>query len=105
MVGEYTKICAESDIPDGGVRTFQINGRPIAVARYDGAIYAIDDICTHDGGNLGEGNVIKGQIQCPRHGARFDLKSGQVTRMPAVFGIGTYDIKIIDGEIYADIPA
>ena len=58
-----------------------------------GIFIAIDNICTHDGGNLGEGNVVKGQIQCPRHGARFDLKTGQVTRMPAVIGINTYESK------------
>jgi 3-phenylpropionate/trans-cinnamate dioxygenase ferredoxin subunit len=105
MVEEYTKIGAESDIPEGEIRSFEINGRPIAVARYEGVIYAIDDICTHDGGNLGEGNVINAQIQCPRHGARFDLRTGQVTRMPAVFGIGTYEVKVVDGHVYVAVPA
>ena len=105
MVEEYTKICAEADISEGEVRTFDINGRPIAVAKYEGNIYAVDDICTHDGGDLGEGDVIKGQIQCPRHGARFDLKTGEVTRMPAVFAIETHEVKIVAGEVYVAVPA
>lgn len=104
-VEEYTKICVEDEIPEGQIRTFAINGRPVAVAKYEGVIYAIDDVCTHDGGDLGEGNVVKGQIQCPRHGARFDLKTGEVTRMPAVFGVDTYEVKIVDGEVFIAAPA
>jgi 3-phenylpropionate/trans-cinnamate dioxygenase ferredoxin subunit len=105
MVDEYTKICAEADIAEGEVRTFEVNRRPIAVAKYDGIIYAVDDICTHDGGDLGAGQVVKGQVQCPRHGARFDLKTGDATRMPAVFGIETHEVKIVGGEIYVAVPA
>jgi 3-phenylpropionate/trans-cinnamate dioxygenase ferredoxin subunit len=104
VTSEYTKACAENEIAEGHVRTFEVNGRPIAIARYDGQLYAVDDVCTHDGGDLGAGDVVKGQIQCPRHGARFDLKTGQVTRMPAVFGIEKYDIKIEDGQVFVAVP-
>jgi 3-phenylpropionate/trans-cinnamate dioxygenase ferredoxin subunit len=104
-VEEYTKICAESDLSEGQVSTFEINGRPVAVAKFEGVIYAVDDVCTHDGGDLGEGSVVKGQIQCPRHGARFDLKTGEVTRMPAVFAIDTYEVKIVDREVFIGVPA
>jgi len=105
MVEEYTRICAEAEIAEGEVRSFEVNGRPIAVAKYESVIYALDDICTHDGGDLSEGNIIKGQIQCPRHGARFDLKTGEVTRMPAVFGVETHEVKIVDGEVHVAVPA
>jgi 3-phenylpropionate/trans-cinnamate dioxygenase ferredoxin component len=104
MVQEFIKVCAENEIAEGIIKAVELNGVPIAIAKYDGKLYAIDDICTHDGGNLGEGNVISGQVQCPRHGARFELKTGQVTRMPAVIGISTYEIKIENGEIYIAIP-
>jgi 3-phenylpropionate/trans-cinnamate dioxygenase ferredoxin subunit len=104
MAREFTKVCAENEIEEGGIKTISLEGRPLALAKYEGHIYAIDDICTHDGGDLGEGDVVKGQIQCPRHGARFDLKTGQVTRMPAVIGIGTYEVKIDNGFIYVAIP-
>jgi 3-phenylpropionate/trans-cinnamate dioxygenase ferredoxin subunit len=104
MTTEYVKLCAESEIEEGQVKTFEIKDRPIAVARWQGSLFALDNICTHDGGNLGDGDLVKGQIQCPRHGARFDLQTGQVTRMPAVIGIEKYEIKIEDGDIYAAIP-
>jgi 3-phenylpropionate/trans-cinnamate dioxygenase ferredoxin subunit len=104
MVHEYVRICAEEDIGEGAVKGFEINNRPVALAKYQGTIYAIDDICTHDEGNLGEGDVVNGQIQCPRHGARFDLKTGQATRMPAVIGINTYEVKIEGSQVYISMP-
>jgi 3-phenylpropionate/trans-cinnamate dioxygenase ferredoxin subunit len=104
MVETFERACAERELEEGKIKTVDIKDRPIAVARFEGKVFAIDNICTHDGGHLGEGNVIKGQIQCPRHGARFDLASGQVTRMPAVFGINTYEVKIEDGQIYVAVP-
>lgn len=105
MTSEFSRACAEGDIADGQVRTFEINGQPIALAKYDGQIFAVADVCTHDGGDLGAGDVVKGQIQCPRHGARFELKTGKVTRMPAVFGIETYEVKIEDGQVFVAVPS
>jgi 3-phenylpropionate/trans-cinnamate dioxygenase ferredoxin subunit len=104
MVQTYELACAESELEEGKVKTIELKGQPIAIARYQGKIYAVDNICTHDGGHLGEGNVIQGQIQCPRHGARFNLATGLVTRMPAVFGINTYEVKIEDGQVYVAVP-
>jgi 3-phenylpropionate/trans-cinnamate dioxygenase ferredoxin subunit len=104
MAREFTKACAESELEDGGIKSLSLEGRPIALAKYEGHVYAVDDICTHDGGDLGEGDVVKGQIQCPRHGARFDLKTGRVTRMPAVMGINCYEVKIENGIIYVAVP-
>jgi 3-phenylpropionate/trans-cinnamate dioxygenase ferredoxin component len=104
MTTEYIRVCAENEVTEGQIKTFEIKDRPIAVARWQGSFFALDNICTHDGGSLGEGDLVKGQIQCPRHGARFDLKTGQVTRMPAVIGIGTYEIKIEDGDVFVAIP-
>lgn len=104
MTTEYVKLCEESEIAEGQVKTFEVKDRPIAVARWQGSFYAFDNICTHDGGSLGDGDLVKGQIQCPRHGARFELKTGQVTRMPAVIGIETYETKVENGEVFAAIP-
>lgn len=99
MADEFKRLCAENEIPEGTVKTFEIHDRAIAVARNEGIVYAVDDICTHDGGELGAGDIVNGQIQCPRHGARFDLKTGNATQMPAVIGIKTYRIKIENGDI------
>ena len=104
MVREFIKACAENEIEEGTVITVEVNDRPLALAKFEGVIYAIDDICTHDGGDLGDGDVVKGQIQCPRHGARFDLKTGQVTRMPAIVGIKTYEVKLENGNVFIAMP-
>ncbi len=95
----FTRICSGDEIAEGAVKTFIIEDKAIAVARYEGVIYAVDNICTHDGGELGAGDVVNGQIQCPRHGARFDLKTGKATQMPAVIGIETYRVRIENGDI------
>ncbi len=99
MSDEFKMLCTENEIAEGTVKTFKVEDKAIAVARYEGVLYAVDNICTHDEGELGAGDVVKGQIQCPRHGARFDLKTGNATQMPAVIGIKTYRIKIENGDI------
>ena len=103
MTGQYVRVCAVSDMKEGDVRTVEINGRPIVLVGYDGAIYALDDLCTHDGGSLRDGGAIGAEIVCPRHGARFDIKTGAATRMPAVFGIKTYDVKVEGDDVYVEI--
>jgi 3-phenylpropionate/trans-cinnamate dioxygenase ferredoxin subunit len=90
---------------EGDVRTVEVNGRPIVLVRYDGTIYALDDLCTHDGGSLGDGGAIGGEIVCPRHGARFDIRTGAATRTPAAFGIKTYDVIIEGDDVYVGIEA
>lgn len=105
MTTEFIRVCGENEIEESTLRSFEVGGIKIALAKYEGKFYAVDDICTHDGGDLGEGDVVKGQVQCPRHGARFDLATGAVTRMPAVIGIGAYEVKIENGGVLVAVPA
>jgi 3-phenylpropionate/trans-cinnamate dioxygenase ferredoxin subunit len=104
MITEFIKVCNENEIEEGKLKEVEFDDKPIALAKFQDTIYAIDNICTHDGGTLSEGDVVKGQVQCPRHGARFDLKTGTVTRMPAVLAIGAYEVKIENGEVFVAIP-
>ena len=69
--------------PPGGKKLVEVDGRAIAVFNVDGAFHAIDDVCTHDGGPLAEGELIGCEIECPRHGARFDVRTGRPLCMPA----------------------
>jgi 3-phenylpropionate/trans-cinnamate dioxygenase ferredoxin subunit len=103
MAEKFVKVCSENEIAEDSIKNFDVDGKSIALAKYDGRIYAVDDVCTHDGGDLGGGDVVDGQVQCPRHGARFDLKTGEATQMPAVIGIGTYEVKIEDGDVMVDL--
>lgn len=97
------KVCSENEIDEGEIKNFNVNGARIILARYGGKVYALEDICSHDGAELSDGDLVDGQIQCARHGARFDLKTGEVTQMPAVVGIGSYKVETNDGDIYVSL--
>jgi 3-phenylpropionate/trans-cinnamate dioxygenase ferredoxin subunit len=98
-MGEFVKACRADDLAEGDTKSVTVGGRPLILARHGGAIHALDNLCTHDGGDLSEGKIIDGQIQCPRHGALFDLKTGDATGMPAVMGINAYDVNIENGDV------
>ena len=92
-----------SDIPDGAVKVVQPGGRELVVANVGGEFYAIDDVCTHDGGPLGEGLLVDSQIECPRHGARFDLKTGRPVTLPAVLPVRAYPTKVEGDSVLVDV--
>jgi 3-phenylpropionate/trans-cinnamate dioxygenase ferredoxin subunit len=79
------------------------DGQRIALANVDGEYYAIDDVCTHDGGPLGEGELIGEQVECPRHGARFDVRTGKAMTLPAIFPVKSYPVRIEGDEIQIEL--
>lgn len=91
------RVAATTDVPEGEVRVVECDGRSLAMSNIDGDLYAIDNICTHDGGPLGEGKLRRGRILCPRHGAAFDAKTGKVLTLPAVKSVNAYRV-IVDGD-------
>jgi 3-phenylpropionate/trans-cinnamate dioxygenase ferredoxin subunit len=97
------RIGTKSDIPAGTVRVFNVDGRSVAVANVDGEhFYAIDNLCTHDNGPLGEGTLVGETVECPRHGARFDVKTGAVRALPAVRPVRTYPVQVQGDEVLVD---
>lgn len=100
----FRTIAKTDDVPPGHVIVVDLDDYRIALAHVDGEFYAIDDVCTHDGGPLGEGQLDGYAIECPRHGARFDVRDGRVLRMPAIIPVRTYNIRVVDGEIQVAIP-
>ena len=94
---DFVKIATTADIPPGKVNVYEAGGHRIAVCNVDGKYYAVDDTCTHDGGPLDQGELEGDQIECPRHGARFDVKTGKVLALPAVKPVNTYAVRV-DGE-------
>ena len=88
MSGKVASGCASA----GGVA-------PIFVGTWG----AIDNVCTHDGGILGEGELDDCMVECPRHGARFDLLSGAVKALPAVFPVNAYPVRIVNGKVQVDL--
>ncbi len=101
MGSQYIKACAESEIEEGKTKIVTIENKPVILVKANSEIFALEGICSHDGGEFGANeNVVDGQIECPRHGARFNIRTGEATRMPAVVGINRYDVKIENGDVY-----
>lgn len=101
---EYIPIAAETDVPPGRRLFVEIDGQPIVVFNIAGEYFAVDDRCTHDDGPLGEGEVEGLEVICPRHGARFDLRSGKALTLPAVVDIRSYPVRVVAGQIEIGLP-
>ena len=99
------RVAAASDVPANEVRVVECAGRSLALSNVDGAYYAIDNVCTHDGGPLGEGRIRNGRVICPRHGAAFDAKTGRVISLPAVKNVQAYAVTQQGDELFIDCAA
>jgi len=93
-----------SDVPAGRAEVFDVEDRKIAVFRLEDGFYAIEDICTHDGGPLAEGEIEDHEVICPRHGARFDIKTGTALTLPAVTPVESYPVRVDGNELYIGLP-
>ena len=102
-MAEFVTVGKQGDVPVGEARVFAVNGKHIAVCNVDGTLYAIDDVCTHDGGPLGEGYLEDHEIECPRHGARFDVRNGKALTLPAVLPVNSYPVQVEGGEIKVEV--
>jgi nitrite reductase/ring-hydroxylating ferredoxin subunit len=80
--------------------TVTVEGRDIALFRTPEGIFALDDICSHEFSRLSEGEIWEGEVFCPKHGSRFDLKTGAVTGLPATQPVRSHKVKVEDGVIY-----
>jgi 3-phenylpropionate/trans-cinnamate dioxygenase ferredoxin component len=103
MTEEFVKVAAKTDVPDGGVKIVAVGAHQVALCRVDNSFFALADLCSHDNGPLGEGELVDHQIECPRHGARFDLLSGKPTCLPAVKAIPTYKVETRGEEIWVSL--
>lgn len=104
-MGERVKIANTNDVAPGKVRSIAVAGKRLALCNVDGQFYLIDDICTHDGGPLDQGELFGYEIECPRHGARFDVRTGRVRRLPAILPIRTYPVTVEEDEVLVDTDA
>lgn len=100
MAENWLEIADVSDLPNGERLFFEVDETPIVILNLGGALFAIEDVCTHDNGPLGDGEVEGHVIVCPRHGARFDLRDGRVVSPPAVEPVQTFLVKIENQKIW-----
>jgi 3-phenylpropionate/trans-cinnamate dioxygenase ferredoxin component len=97
-------IGSVEEIPPGERIFIEVGLEPVVVFNIAGNLFAIGDICTHDGGTLGDGAVEEHTVICPRHGARFDIGTGKALTLPAVTDTPAYPIRVVDGQIEIGLP-
>jgi 3-phenylpropionate/trans-cinnamate dioxygenase ferredoxin subunit len=100
---QFTFVANEEDLPVNERLFLEWNDQPIVILNMAGKLYAIGDVCTHDNGPLGDGELDGFEIICPRHGARFDIRSGKATHSPAFRDTPSYLVKVEDGKIFLGI--
>ena len=101
---EFLEIAPMSELPNGERLFIEVEGKSIVIFNIADQYFAIADICTHDDGPLGDGDLEGYNIVCPRHGAEFDVRTGKVMQMPAVVDVPAYPVKVVDGMIQIGIP-
>ena len=99
----FVKVAEEGQIADPGKELVEVDGRLVVLFHVQGQYYCIDDVCTHDGGPLGEGALDGHEIACPRHGARFDIRDGKALSMPATVATDAHQVKVEQGAIWVQI--
>ena len=102
-MADYT-IATTEELEPGDRKLIELDGRPIALFNINGEYYCIADVCSHDDGSVAEGELHGCEIECPRHGAHFDVRSGKVLSFPAIVDIPSYPVHIVAGEIRVEIP-
>jgi len=98
-MSEWTDVAAVGEIPNRICRVVDLDGTKVAVFNLDGEYFAIEDVCTHDGGDLTTGWVEGDQIICPRHGAHFCIRTGAALTAPAFEATATFPVRVQDGTI------
>ena len=101
---EWITVATTDDLPNGTRRILEIDGEPVAVFNIAGTYYAIADVCSHDDGPVAEGELDGFEIECPRHGARFDVRSGKVLTFPAIVDIPSYQVRLEGNEVQIAFP-
>jgi nitrite reductase/ring-hydroxylating ferredoxin subunit len=105
-VSGFVTVARASEIGPGTVRVVEVDGRSLCVGlTEDGEWGAIDNVCTHDGGVLGEGELDENAVECPRHGGRFDLFSGRVLALPPVVPVRAYATRTVGDDVQVEIDA
>ena len=101
-MSQWVKVGREDSF-ENGVQLVEHGGKPIAIFHLEDGYYAIEDTCSHEEASLSEGEIEDGQIECPLHGAMFNIRTGKNVSLPAVLPVKSYPLKIEMGEIYLEL--
>ena len=101
---EFVEIAPASELPNGERLFVDLEDTPVVIFNIAGQFFAIGDVCSHDDGPLGDGMIEGFNVVCPRHGAEFDVRTGQAVQMPAVVDIPAYPVQVRNGTIFIGVP-
>ena len=100
-MSEWVKVAAEEDLDE--VLGVEVEGKSFALFRLEDGIYALDDVCSHEYSRLSEGDIWDDEVYCPKHGSRFDIRTGKNIGLPATKPVGTYPVKVENGVIFLEL--
>lgn len=95
-------VAHAAEIPPGTTKRIEVDGVEVLLCNVDGAFYAVEDVCTHDGGPLDQGELDGRCIMCPRHGALFDVTTGAALTLPAVVPLPTYTVRVDGDDLFVE---
>jgi 3-phenylpropionate/trans-cinnamate dioxygenase ferredoxin subunit len=98
-MSDWVDVAPEGAMHDGEHIVVDVDGLDVAVFRVDGELYAIQDVCSHDGAEIASGQLEGSEIVCPRHGARFCIKTGKVLKAPAYEDLPCFPVRVEKGVI------
>lgn len=100
----WVAVAEAASLAVGSATVVEANGLRIALCNTGDGFHAIDDICTHDGGSLDQGTLDGNNIECPRHGAKFDVTTGRALTLPAVRPIRSYPTRVQGASVEVEVP-
>lgn len=102
-MSEFQRVARVADLADPGKLCLELDERSIVLVRVGSEFFCLDDICTHDGGPLGEGSFCDFALACPRHGAKFDVRTGRPLTMPATEPTAAHQVRVVGDDIYVKL--
>jgi 3-phenylpropionate/trans-cinnamate dioxygenase ferredoxin component len=103
QMADFVKVANTNEIEPGQTRLVDLKGKQIALFNVDGQVFALDNTCTHRGGPLAEGEVSGHEVTCPRHGATFDVRTGEVVGPPAQRAVVRYGVRVTGTDIEVEL--
>ena len=102
-MGEYVTVLDASAVGPGRAARVVVGEEEIAVYNVDGEFFATSDICSHEEASLSDGELFDHVVECPLHGARFDVRTGRPLSLPAVYPVKTFPVRVVEGKVQVEI--
>ena len=103
-MGRFVRVARKSQLPENDGTYVEVDGgHRIALFNLGGEIYALDNACTHVGGPLSQGRVEEDEVECPWHGSRFDIRTGEVKMFPARQDVATYKVRVTGDDVEVEV--